>query len=240
MILYMSPLKVLITLVYFERYNIVKNALNSIKEMNYDNWELAFIDDGSVDYPGEPIVKGILKDYLSRIKFYNTGDTVEDKYKNLGSRHGLFMTQSVLDSDADINFILCDDDAVTKDYLNGLNNYFTNNSNKMWGYSHIIPFDPTSQDYHNLTATNSGYNRFTMPIQPSCILDSSQVAWRTDCFKKDGICWNYPQTGGLDSVFFRSMYDKYGNCEFMNCVGQYKGIFPDQMTHRSDYTIKTH
>lgn len=233
-------LKVLIILVYFERYKLVRNALNSIKELNYDNWELAFIDDGSKDYPGQPIVEEILREHMSKIRFYNTGDSIEDKYKNLGSRHGLFMNQAILESDADIGFTLCDDDAVTKDFLIGLNSYFSNNPTKMWGYSHVITFDPTSQDYHAIQDTNNWYNRFTNPIRPSCAIDSSQVAWRTSCFKQDGIRWNYPQTGGLDSNFFEDMYHKYGNCEFMHCVGQYKGCFPDQMTYRSDYTIKIH
>jgi glycosyltransferase involved in cell wall biosynthesis len=219
---------------------MVRNALNSIRELNYDNWELAFIDDGSKDYPGRPVVEEILKDYLPRIRFYNTGDTVEDKYRNLGSRHGLFITQAVLNSDADITFTLCDDDAITKDYLNGVNRYFSDNPEKMWGYSHIVAFDPTVQDYHAVTDSNHALNRFTGPISPSCALDSSQVAYRTDCIKHGGIRWNYPQTGALDCAFFEAMYHKYGDCHFMHCVGQYKGCFSDQMTYRSDYTIKIH
>lgn len=231
-------LKILIILVYFERYNIVKNALSSIKELNYDNWELAFIDDGSVDYPGEPIVRDILKDYLSKIRFYNTHDTVEDKYRNGGSRHGLFMTQATLDSDADISFTLCDDDAVTPEYLNGIHAYFTKNPDKKWGYSHMIVFDPVNQDYHAAQINATGYNHHTGPINPPCVLDSSQVVYKSECIKE--VQWNYPQTGGLDAGFFEKMYNKYGPCEFMGCVGQYKGMFSDQMSKRSDYIIKVH
>jgi glycosyltransferase involved in cell wall biosynthesis len=219
---------------------MIQNALNSIKELNYDNWELAFIDDGSVDYPGEPIVREILKDHLHKIKFYNTEDSVEVKMERQ-SRHGLFMTQSVLDSNADLNFVLCDDDAITPNYLTDLNKYFTENPTKQWGYSHVIIFDPTSQDYHNFNIeSDRRLNYYQAPVNPSCLLDSSQVAWRTDCLRKDNIHWNYPQTGTLDAGFFAKMYDKYGACDFMNCIGQYKGLFSDQMSHRKDYVIKIH
>src|SRR5258706_11440151 len=68
-----NMLKIQILLMYYDRPNIVKNALNSIKEMNYDNWELVFLDDGSVT-SGESIVKDILKDSLHKVRFFNTND----------------------------------------------------------------------------------------------------------------------------------------------------------------------
>src|SRR5437588_1330755 len=74
-----STLRILIILLYWDRPKMIKNALNSIKEQNYDNWELAFIDDGS-EVPGEPIVKEILKDHLDKVKIIRTETTMAERF----------------------------------------------------------------------------------------------------------------------------------------------------------------
>jgi len=51
--------KIVILLLYYDRPKMVRNALKSIKDLNYKNWELVFIDDGSKE-PGRPIVEEIL------------------------------------------------------------------------------------------------------------------------------------------------------------------------------------
>jgi len=42
-------LKFLIVLVYYKRPKIVLNALESIKNLSYENWQLDFIDDSGDD-----------------------------------------------------------------------------------------------------------------------------------------------------------------------------------------------
>ena len=51
-----EDMKVLILLAYFERPNMIKIALESIKRQSYHNWEVAFCDDG-INYLGKPIVE---------------------------------------------------------------------------------------------------------------------------------------------------------------------------------------
>jgi hypothetical protein len=40
-------------------------------------------------------------------------------------------------------------------------------------------------------------------------------------------------TAALDSYIFTELTDKYGLCPFNGIVGQYKGIFPDQLGQRT-------
>lgn len=57
----MNDLTILILLFYYNRPELVKNALFSIKNNNYVNWKLAFIDDGSL-INGEKIVRSIFNE----------------------------------------------------------------------------------------------------------------------------------------------------------------------------------
>ena len=55
--------KFLILLFYYDRPKMVRNALQSVKELNYKNWELAFIDDGSNKLFSPKLLNG----YYSRL-----------------------------------------------------------------------------------------------------------------------------------------------------------------------------
>ena len=79
----MDNLKIVIGLTYFNRPKMVVNALKSIEKANefYENWELAFLDDGSV-FSGENVVKNYLPQFLHKIKFYHSNSTPEEKIKN--------------------------------------------------------------------------------------------------------------------------------------------------------------
>lgn len=223
--------KILIILLYWDRPKMVRNALNSIKEMHYDNWELAFIDDGS-ETPGRPIVEEILGDQLHKIKFTRTETTMAERFSP-GSSIGLHMNNAVRASDADLVMILCDDDAIHPDYCTNMNAFFESHPEEVWGYSHVIAFDPEHQDYHTAPLTPGfSYNGHTQPIAPSCAVDSSQVVYRADCTRVRGVEWIYPQTGCLDANFYERMLPVYGKCPWMGFVGQYKAVFPDQMGRR--------
>lgn len=227
-----SPLCILIILLYWDRPKMIRNALNSIKEQNYDNWELAFIDDGS-KVPGKPIVEEILKDHLDKVKFTRAETTWEERFSP-GSRIGYHMNNAVMaSSKADIVVILCDDDALLPDYCSNLNKFFTENPEEMWGYCHVTAFDPSQQDYHTAPPTPGfSYNGHTARIAPSCAVDSSQVVYRSICTREGGMYWIYPQTGCLDCNFYEKMLPAYGKCPYMGFVGQYKAVFPDQMGKR--------
>lgn len=229
-------LKFLIILLYWDRPNMIRHvALQSIKEMDYDNWELVLIDDGS-DTPGRPIVEDVLKDHLDKLKFIRT-ETTMDQRRSPGSMFGWHMNDAVRKSDADIVVVLCDDDAMLPDYLSNMNKFFVEHPEHVWGYCHVTAFDPTKEDYHTAPPTPSfNYNDHTKPIEPACAVDSSQVVYRTDCTRVDNIEWPYPKTGCLDMDFYNRMVPKYGLCPFMGFVGQYKAIFPDQLGKRQVLT----
>src|SRR5258705_1607329 len=221
-----TNLKFLIPLLYWDRPNMVRNALNSIREMRYDNWELAFIDDGS-DIPGRPVVEDVLKDHLNKVKFIRAETTMAER-ADPGSMIGWHINNSVRSSDADIVVVLCDDDGMHPEYCNNMNKFFTENPAEVWGYSHVIAFDPTIQDYHTTPLTPGfSYNGHVKRIEPACAVDSSQVVFRADCTRKDNIEWPYPKTGCLDMDFYNRMVPKYGFCPFIGCVWQYKTLFSD-------------
>jgi len=222
-------LKFLIILVYFQRPKIVLNALNSIKQLKYSNWELAFIDDGSNNESlGEPIVREVLKENLDKIKFYYSNDTIEQKIKQGGSRHGEYMNKAIIESDSDVVIVLCDDDALISDYLNNLNDYFINNLDKNYCYSHVIVFNPDYENPFEKEKTDHWVNKVG-DINPVCNVDSTQVAYRSKCFKEDGLRYPFPQTKNLDAEMFKKLFERYGVCSYTGFNSQYKAYFDGQL-----------
>lgn len=224
--------KFLIILLYYDRPNMVKNALNSIKHLDYDNWELAFIDDGS-KVCGEPVVRSMLPEYLDRIKFFRLNDTIEDKEKN-EARYGSCMNQAIDESDADIVVVVCDDDALVSNYLTNLNNFFNNFPEELWAYCHVIEYNPETETAGpHLPIKISALNHNRIPVMPACILDSSQVVFKRQLFIDGTVRWPSPRSSCLDAVVFEKIQHIKGPCPWAGCYGQYKGIYPDQHGKRN-------
>jgi glycosyltransferase involved in cell wall biosynthesis len=220
-------LKILILLAYYNRPTIVKNALRSVIESTYSNWELAFCDDGS-NTPGESLVREMYSpEQLDKVRFYRLDDTVAQKNEQGGSRHGSMLNDAMDKSDADIVIILCDDDALTPAYLGNLNAWYADHPERTYGYSHVVEYNPTTENYHNTSKKATGLNR-TNSIVPACMVDSSQVSWRRD----PRIKFPSPQTGGLDIVLFEYMHSIFGLCPFTGFDGEYKGVFNLQLGKR--------
>jgi glycosyltransferase involved in cell wall biosynthesis len=112
-------LKILLIMPYFERPNMVLNALRSMESVNYDNYEFCIIDDGSVLNPIEDVIKKYNFN-IKNLKILKTNDSIENKLKR-GSIHGSFMNRAMRESDADIIVMMSDDDALHKNYFNNLN-----------------------------------------------------------------------------------------------------------------------
>ena len=62
-------MKILIILMYYERPNMVRFALDSIAAQDYDNFEVAVIDDGSLNHI-EPIVETY--PFIDKLFYFNT------------------------------------------------------------------------------------------------------------------------------------------------------------------------
>lgn len=218
---------------------MVENALESIISQKYKDWELAFLDDGSIN-GGKPIIDKKLSHCLDQVKLYNTNDTVKDKLLAGGSRIGMLMNQAIRESEADITFMLCDDDALCPNYLHNLNEWFTSNVTKQYCYSDVVLFNPFNEKpgdtfttkliqlfYTEVDRYRSPYNKGIdiTPINGLLgIIDASQPAWRISCNKKGNIWFPYPQTCNLDISFLSQMYLQYGICPYSGFYGQFKAI----------------
>lgn len=230
--------RILILLFYYNRPNLVKVALNSIKNNNYNNWELAFIDDGS-EVEGKPIVEEILSDYIDNIKFYNTNDSIVDKLnrnKEEGSIFGKYAQQAIEESNADLVLMLCDDDALYPEYLNNLNKYFKDHPDEKYVYSHIHTYDPVLIKLEDNPPYEDHHLNKDWPLNPFFNIDMSQVSWRRQEFIDNDIKFPYPMTVNLDALIFSQMHNKFGDCKFSGFIGQYKAIYKggydDPLSHR--------
>lgn len=249
-------LEILIILAYYNRSNMVRNALNSIKNSEYKNWHLAFIDDGS-DVPGAPIVREILGEYMQgpisgslvreekwsketqgQVTLWRIDDTLEDKRSQNGTRHPEFMNRSILeciDSPESPVVILCDDDALLPTYLTDLNEYYKSNPETLHSFCHLIPFDPKKElPTIDLADKANGYwlNK-RGSIHPFNAIDGSQSTYRKRVFSELGVRYPSPAHRCLDAALHQQLVDKAGLCPFNGIIGQFKGIFGDQLGQRN-------
>lgn len=239
-------MEILILLLYYERPTLVKNALTSITNLDYDNWRLAFIDDGSKT-PGKPIAEKILKDHLDKVDFYNTGLTIDDKVRRGGSSIGEVMNSILDTTKSEIAIMLCDDDALVPDYFNNLSRWAQKNPTLNYCYSHVILYDPSVETYDQAVTThltrrvNSKTHKFsrkrnwfnkTQELYPEAKLDASQVAWRTSCNELAKFPTN--QTCHLDSKFYKAMGEHFGRIKYSGFFGQFKGLHDDTLSIRDE------
>lgn len=233
-------MKFLIILPYYNRKaSIFKNAIQSIKDLQYSDWELAFIDDGSsaINKMGSrSMIHNYLSEHSDKIKYYDIDDTPQQKLAQGGSRHGEYMNKAILESDADVVLILCDDDAFLPDYLTNLNRWFTENKHKKYCYSHIRPFDPDVESPFGIEKRPHPTNLYGI-IHCSNRVDSSQVAYRRICFTEGGVRYKSPRTKNLDSDMFAQLFDIYGPCHYTGFDSQYKGWFQGQLGNYTEQEV---
>jgi glycosyltransferase involved in cell wall biosynthesis len=225
--------KILIIIFYYNRPNLVRNALNSLKNHNYNNWEVAFIDDGS-EVPGRPIVEEIFKD-TSKFTFYHIPDTIEDKLNRNGvngSLMGKYADEAIKNSEADYVLMLCDDDVLYPDYFQKLNQYFIEHPDENYVYSHVQIFDPNIEDAIPELPFREHVLNKTDTICPYYALDMSQIAWRRQEYINYKLYFPSPHTINIDAEVFLQMHREWGNVKFSGFIGQYKAIFNDNLSHR--------
>lgn len=221
---------------------MVVNALRSMEDIDYENYEICIVDDGSVIDPIEKVMEQN-NISISNLKILKTNDSLENK-KQRGSIHGKFMNQAIRESDADIIVMMSDDDAVHRNYFTKLNKFYSLNDHVNYSYAHVIPFDPFDQVpcdtlvVHNMnrkwnTTAASGLN-WTHPINPFCNVDATQVSWRSLCNKEHNIWLPEEQTKNLDASFYQDMFAKFGNCVFNGSISVYKGFHKDQLSNRKE------
>jgi glycosyltransferase involved in cell wall biosynthesis len=226
-------MKILIVLFYYDRPNMVRFALDSIEAQQYDDLEVAFIDDGSV-IPGKPLVKQY--SFADKVRFYNTHDSKDKKIAQGGSRIGLMANRAMERSTSDICLMLCDDDALVEGYLAGLSEYYESHEFIAYSYGHVIPYKPRhNTKYGQIQSSGeSVLNKNILPIDPYCMVDASQVSWRTRASYEAGVRFPHPQTSALDATLYKGLHSVFGPCVFNGLSAQYKGLDDDQLGSRGD------
>lgn len=232
----MNKLKFELIIAYYKRPLIVKNALDSILNLKYDNWHLTFIDDsGNTDFKETFLNYGFEE---NKIKYIPILMSDSDKITQGGSIFGKFINEAIKTSDSDVIILICDDDALNSNYLNVLNEYYQKNDEINWCYSHVKLYNPEVENYleadkkptdYDWSLNFSNLNAHTEPIFPFCNLDSSQVTFKRTALVENNIWYAYPLTKNLDADIFNKMSIKFGKCSFCGCYGQYKGWFNNQL-----------
>lgn len=225
--------KFLIILAYYDRPIIVKNALKSIMDISYPNFEVHFIDDGSIN-KGEPIVRDICNPIIDKFTFHYINNTVEQKRIQGGSIHGEYLNLAIKESDADHVIILCDDDAIFPHFLTKLNNFLNkeDNLNKKYFYHNMVLYDSLKEDYKSgVERMDFSYftNSHKTPINCAGRVDSSQVTYSRKDFIEYGLSYPSPQTSGLDMAIYNKMFSTWGPCEYSGLVSQVKSNNADNL-----------
>jgi glycosyltransferase involved in cell wall biosynthesis len=231
--------KILILLTYYERPGLVTDFLRSLlaASEHYDNWELAFIDDGS-QQPGRPLVERILKDHIQKVRFFNSEMTPDMKHISGGSFIGLYMNQAIEQSDAQIAIMAGDDDQIYPDYLKNLNLFFKRSPSVLSCYSNVNVYDPLKEKAANANnlysndPTWKGHAWFGKPINCAFKVDGIQVAWRTKCNKVHGAWFRYPIYINHDAEFFEELNARCKKSVYTGFVAMYKGRHAGQLIKR--------
>jgi hypothetical protein len=228
-------MKFLILLFYYERPDLLKNAISSVKASMYDNWDLCVIDDGTKFSAFNIINECFSRDerILHKITYVQTFDGEEQKKARGGSQFGEYANSAIRTSDADIVLMLCDDDLLKPDYMKQLNEFYVSNPNVKYSYSHLDFYDPTLGLPGENNSVSDEYTKFlirnTQAINPVRRVDSSQVSWRRKKWMDDEILFPCPRTSNLDEVIYGHMYVAWGECVFNGIIAQWKGIHDGQL-----------
>lgn len=230
----MNNLKFELIIAYYKRPEIVLNALESIKKSGYENWHLTFIDDS-----GDDSFKETFLNYgfdFSKISYVPILMSDDEKIKIGNSIFGKYINDSIIHTDADIIILICDDDALLPDYMEKLNDFYTQNPEVMYAYCHLKFYNPEIQKYTEASIDPDNdpisLNKETGPIMPFYVIDSSQASFRREAFTSKNVWYPYPWTAALDAYLFDGMYKEWGPCHFINDFGQCKAVFSNNLSKR--------
>jgi len=210
--------KFLILLATYNRKKMVMDAIESVLSQDYENFELAIVDDNS-----KWTIPESVRDH-EKVSAVLSGDTDEDKKGYGNSRHGYFMNLFMDQTDADITFMLCDDDILVPGYLSALNEYY-NTHNVKCSYCHVRTFNPLNETAKEVgTRKNPFFTNIGGSVNPAGRIDASQVSW---FISED----RFPEiaTRNLDMAIYGKLHLKYGACQFNGIDGQYKAVWPGQL-----------
>jgi hypothetical protein len=201
---------ILIILPYFNRPNMVRNALYSILLSDYQDWTLA-INDYNSTLPIQPVVREILNKNFS---FYQN-ESINDIIK---------------DNNSDICILLCDDDALYPNYLHNLSDFFCKNTGITSCYSNTITYNPMKETLYTAMRNYKVDYQLQSYTEPICanFLDCSQIAWLSQC------------DFSFNRLFsFEELCHKYGPSYYSGFISQYKGIHDKQLSKTDVRWVKS-
>lgn len=235
---------------YYERPNMVRFALESIRRQNYSNWELCFVDDTETGSGEQSVLDIFGKD--PRVSYHCTKDSLEKKTSQGGSRVGYFWNRAIYNSNSEISFVLCDDDYLDKTYLADLDEWYSKNPEVMYAHSDFVQYNPFVVKTIDEVDLNTIYQPYTnrdgnilkqrvcevnYDTKAAGVLDASQVSWRNISFKKYGVKFDDirgEQSRNFDLVLFTQLDSLFDQSQYTGIIGQYKGDHSDQFGHRVD------
>lgn len=162
----------------YNRGDFIEDALKSIREQTYSNWECIVVDDGSTDNTREILNEWTRRD--ARFKYFHRTD---DYKKGLpGSRnYGLSLASG--------NYIIFfdDDDIVHPENLNTCVTLLKNRSVFFCRYDKQ-PFNDVDrlegfEKINNITSQSFGVDRIDEMITGEVPFASCGVMWKKECFK---------------------------------------------------------
>ena len=230
--------KFLILLFYYNRPRLVREALFSIRESGYKNWELAIVDDGSEIPVADILLETFNNEEIAKTKIYSTNQTKEQKIAQGGSIFGKYANDAMLESDADLCFMVCDDDCITPWYMDLLNDFYSSAPEVMYSYCDVITMDPTIDSWREKLKEPASDHFLNHNHNPHCMgnsKDSSQGSWRMKCIKEGGVRFPAPLTAALDYYVWLQLNQVYGPGVFNGIVGQVKSYWASQLGNTSSY-----
>ena len=246
-------MKAEVILLYTDRPILINNALRSIdsNRRNGGRFHISVIDDSTAKYG---VIKHIMwKKYRELYKlssFFEIKDTLEDKIKRGDSIFGKYATEAIRASESDFVIILCDDDALFPNYIKELSNYYQKNPSVLWSWCSVSIYDPSKHNWDIIKKTEKNVkNEFVHTdtflndkigtINPCNRKDSSQVTFRVKNFNYFDISFLSQKTANLDAHLYNDINSKIGpTCHQNDIMGQFKGIYPDQLGNRQNSPAK--
>lgn len=232
-----AMLKGLIILLYYDRHNLVHNALDSIRHLQYDNYVVYAIDDGS-EVALKPIVEMHYADINDKFIHIRIDDSIAQKEKQGGTRIGNYINKAMAEASADFVVILCDDDALVPEYFGHLDKWFTKHSEVVHCYSHIIDFNPLAQrvDVQLPVRSNLNYLGAVSGVGDNKLV-ISQIAWRPFSLTMERIY--FPKNSGhggrtMMSWFISALYQAFGDFQYTGFRSQFRGCFDGQLSKREE------
>lgn len=188
-------LKVLALVVAQNQSHQLSRAVNSLVEASrhHHNWHLALVNAGR---DGHVVAERLVRS-LDVLSVYDVRMT-DDQKTQTGGAVGYALNRAILDTDADVAFVLRDTDQVHERYLVNLDIVFSSQHGTDLFHSEVVPFDAMFDDAESALRRvgtrkeqQSGFferltggNLAVLPDEVSL----PQLAWRTQ-LNRSGNCW---------------------------------------------------